>query len=556
MTNTRSTASLFQAFSLPNQDLSKLSFCASEPAKLGQWLESLPSTRTTETSVIFYKVLPEICRLTISPEKRIRLLETVYPHVHQCIEGAMHKLLRQPLLLSSQMMKLAVITQALQRHLNEGYMVALKDLTQTSKNTGDQSLSALCLYRVISGLGLLLLRSYQFYTPQPPTGIWLKLHAFYQFAIEQQLEKMAIKDSLLKSQQAMAISTSYKRSLLLACSSPLQLRQVDMIHVFQAFEQCASMVHLKPAKEDDRQSLYWVSLKHDKSPFYNHHLRGEPGKGIYAINLESLIATLKSTGESNNNRQSSLHLPIPYSNVVVTHLLRCWGKTNSRLMERQSSTEPLEICVGLTALHNQLLGDDRFESLTHNSLQKGLEEGNLLGNPNDDWQLEEKLEAPISQANTSETLLTVNTLNSSASGYCLIWENEVPDKVRVGELLGLRQPKQLGWHIGIICWAQRHKDKVYTGVRLLSQKATAYAASTVLSDGSKSPYFRALLLTSASRGESHSVITPSIPFAVDQTVVLRRFEEKISAYLTDLLITSATVSQFSYRLVNESQKSI
>ena len=131
---------------LPGQNLSKLSFCASDPGKVKTWLESLPGTDFTELAVTFYKTLPEVCRLQVPPGKYIALLETLHPHIHRCIEGLMGELLRQPLLLSPQMMKIALVTQALQRHLNDGYMIASRNLLQTKQTAAVQQALRLCLF--------------------------------------------------------------------------------------------------------------------------------------------------------------------------------------------------------------------------------------------------------------------------------------------------------------------------------------------------------------------------------------------------------------------------
>jgi cyclic-di-GMP-binding protein len=550
LTKVDKTPSFFSEFNLPKQDLSELTFCASNPAKVKQWLESLPVTDVTQTSIILYKSLPEVCRLQTPSVKRINMLEALYPYVHRCIEGLIRELIQQPLILSAQMMKLAVIAQALQRHLNDGYMIALRDLLQTKKATALQQPLALCLYRATSGLSLLLLRSYQLYTPQP-TSAWLKLHTLYQFAIENQLEKIPVKDPLLNNQQTMTVSAVYRRNLLLACSSPYQLRQVDIAHVFQAFSQYSSMVQLTPAAQDNRRSLYWVSLKVDKGPFYNRRLRDEPDRETYAIHLEPLIHALEDEYRSRNNDKSKINFSIPHKNVLITHLLRNWKEANIRLIGRQCSSELLEICIGLTTIHSQLLGDNTFESLVHGSRQQHEEEAYVSGNFNRSWGLEGKpmfhsmSAAKNTNMHSTDILSIVKTTNSSTSGYCLIWDSNIPSKVRVGELVGIRQSKHDCWQVGIICWAQRHNYKIYTGVQLLSKKAIAYAARTLLPDGNNSPYFRSLLLTDSAKTESHRIITPSIPFEVGQTIHLRHHEEGMQAYLTSLLLSSTSVSQFT-----------
>lgn len=546
LTKTNHTSLLFSEFNLPEQDLSKLSFCGSNSEKVQQWLESLPITRITETSILLYKALPEICRLKIAPDKRIDMLEVVYPKVHQCIEGLMLELLRQPLILPTQMMKMAVVAQALQRHLNDAYMVAFKHLLPTKKSTLPQQRLALCLYRAISGMGLLLLRSYQLYTPQP-TDIWRKLHALYLLAIEKQWEKIAVKDVLLKNRQSMTVNSAYLRNLLLACSAPHRLRQVDIAYIFQAFEQCSSMVQLQLARRDNRQSLYWVSLRSDRGPFYRDRLRGEPDDNTYAIHLEPLVHALESENKTEGSTRHKINLTVPHKNALVTHLLHSWQNANTRLSERLASNDQLEICVGLTAIHNQLLDGDSFVSLFDGVQQPLSYSTGPSETLNVSWGSKNKPIENTATVKNNSVFLTARATNSSVSGYCLIWDDNISDKIRVGELLGIRNTVDNGWQIGIICWAQRFKEKVYTGIHLLSKKANAYAASTVLPDGNNSACFRSLVLVDSNLTETNTIIVPSIPFGIDQTVRLQRYKHQSRIRLVNLLLASTSISQFSYR---------
>jgi len=56
---------LFNQLNLPLQNLPQLSFCGYKPNQVQAWLDSLPTTNTKHTGIIFYKLLPEISRLTI-----------------------------------------------------------------------------------------------------------------------------------------------------------------------------------------------------------------------------------------------------------------------------------------------------------------------------------------------------------------------------------------------------------------------------------------------------------------------------------------------------------
>src|SRR5690625_5885547 len=84
---------------------------------------------------------------------------------------------------------------ALQKHLSNAYLVAVADFAQTPNDTEALPARALAVHRRITGLGLLLLRSYQLYTPRP-AQLCNELHALYALAEAAQLHQLPVNDPL------------------------------------------------------------------------------------------------------------------------------------------------------------------------------------------------------------------------------------------------------------------------------------------------------------------------------------------------------------------------
>ena len=65
---------LIKQLKLPPKNLAKLSFCATKVAKVREWVESLPATRISTSSVMLYQSLPELARLDNNPLHRLDML--------------------------------------------------------------------------------------------------------------------------------------------------------------------------------------------------------------------------------------------------------------------------------------------------------------------------------------------------------------------------------------------------------------------------------------------------------------------------------------------------
>src|SRR5687768_3723240 len=170
-------------FKLPPQDITLLSFCESNKlAKVQAWVDDLKVTQVKSTSIELYEALPEIAHLKVDARTRFDMLEALWPVTQQCLLGLLKDFLQQPLILPEPAQKTALLAQALQKHLLDGYTVCARELIQKTKlKAPQQQLLLNALYRALSALSLLMLRAFQLYTAIPQS-LWLRAHALYQVA--------------------------------------------------------------------------------------------------------------------------------------------------------------------------------------------------------------------------------------------------------------------------------------------------------------------------------------------------------------------------------------
>lgn len=541
---------LFDEFHLPDQDSKKLSFCGTKPRQLQNWLDDLATTQVKQVSIVLYKLLPEINHLDITGSQRLGLMGILRPYVHHYVDGLAEDFLKQPLSLSENRTKIAAIAQALQRHLCDGYMIAIRQILQSGKlsNTASHELS-LALYYATHGLSQLLYRSYQLYVPRPPM-LWKKLHQLYQIAEAHELNKNLIPDELLESAKGLSNQQAYLRAVLLSCSHSNQLRQIDILYLYKALEKWCSMVSLTPASKNG-DHIYWLNLESDDGPFYKSRHKAATDEGhvkeLHAININNLMALLSSYSASSNDATLN-DIPSHLRPSLIAHLQTCWNQEHLRSYPRQQSNIDLEICIGLKAAHQQLLGDTTFDDFLS---QKGQALGSGVSIDGAQTGLIEGGDFTI-----------VTATDISEQGYCLRWSGPVPPQIKSGEVILLKKPNTQQWQAGAVRWAQRLNKHTYIGVQILDGYAKASAASTTLKSGDETPFFRTVLLinenarstnkeeeASSNDGPSNtsSLITPTIPFAPHQKIHLQTEDSYQEAKLHHLLLSSGSISQYSYR---------
>lgn len=539
MRSETTTQQLLARFKLPAQDLPELSFCkGNRSAAVKNWAESLPATQVNQTSVQLYKALPEVARLKTSADNRLEMLEYLRPCVLQCVEGLARHFLNQPLILPEAPLKSAVIAQALQKHLSAGYSLALAQLIANGrKSKGNEEAMALACHRAITGLGMMLLRSYQLYSRVPP-NLWLHLHSLYRLAEEYDLLDRPVDDPLLRRSGASTLAQAYHRILLLACSRPSQMRQTDVSATYDVLETWSHLVRLQKTDRPRPDNLFVVNLSADVAPLYKSRFSGKSGDDLRELNLLQLLADFRKQREKRSNGVA-ISLPHTVSTALAEHLERAWGANQERSFERRSSMDKLDVCVGLGNLHHQTIGGISLEEFLGESAFEHIElsavdEGNAAS------------EDP--QAKREPDIHSVDVANSSPGGYCLVWRNRIPSQVKAGEVLGLREPGRHRWGLGIIRWVQQEGNASRLGVQLLAPRTIAYGAAVELPDGSFTDFRRVLMLRELkAANQPATLITAFAPFQENQRLRLNSHGETQLVQLNRRIFATGSVNQFTFR---------
>ena len=565
-------AALLAKLKLPEPDLKGLSFCKSATsANVAQWIDAQPLTQTRYISAILYAALPELARLKTDAQTHLDILDQVRPAVHVAIQGLSKAFLHQPLILPEPARKAAVIAQALQKHLSNAYLSALRTaFTERSSN----ELRARALHRAITGLGLLLLRSYQLYTPTIKQ-LWLELHTLYLLAERNGLSELKTNDPLPNHQEVGSVKQAYLRILLLAAARPNQLGQNDLYNLYLSLESLSAKAQLYPEGQQAADGLYAVMLDHDKPPVYRNRLSLYDSQHIRVLDSNAVCQTLQTLPDNATTRLSP---------ALTGHLLAAWQRTVERNYPRHAGNGELEVTIGLGNLHFYSAGETPFNLYLKSPSDLGLEDSSeglfkqrslklkdrISPSAADPWGEAFDVAKPTLQSGTHSTVNMeenirrasrakyrgehpidkVAVIDVSAGGYCLEWHGASPAGLKAGELLGVREPGRHKWGIAAVRWVQQARNTTQVGIQMLAPQAQPAAAAIVQKTGDYAEYLRVLALPAQRlANQPASLLTNAVSFRELQKIRLYQDGAVTSLQLTRRLFSTGIVSQFAYKVL-------
>ena len=279
----------------PAADLETLSFSASSPSAIADWVAGLPLANITETASKLKQASAELAQLNAPAALKFDCIEIVRPVVHYVCS----RLDRQ----RSKEAGKETTAQDLLLGLCSGYKaVALQLMPAPDREKKDRpkgnNREALpkSIHRLMSDLSRVLLRSLQKYT-QPPQNYWWELNEVFRLSEALELTQFRLTDDENHSPQSISIEVAYLRSLLLSTCKPNQLQKADIGVVFNALEYWGDQVVLG-ANVDD--ALLVVDLLANHGPRYIQTSRktGEPRAlrtEVLAYEIEAYLNGVNTT---------------------------------------------------------------------------------------------------------------------------------------------------------------------------------------------------------------------------------------------------------------------
>lgn len=536
-------------FKLPPQDIKVLSFCKSaKPLRVSAWVDELHLTQVRQTSAALYEAVPQIAHLQTDIKSRYDMLESLWSPAQLCAQSLAKEFLQQPLILPESALKTAILAQALQKHLADGYTLCVKELVQQKKlRATNQEMLLNCLFRAIYAIGQLLLRSYQLYS-RPPPETWLRLHVLYQTAEYYDLHTQPVRLSV-DADSPKTVQDAYLRLIMTDSIRPNQLSQLDIATAYAAIGSWASHVQLHPSATADDRNLYLIELNQDSGPVAKNRFTGNEFARVLEVNFQDLISKL---GKLSGERESFAGFGAPVTrptdlpDTLLEHILDCWTHSVQRALERRQTNIEADACIGLIDCHFHICGGLTFDQFINP--QEAPETDSLLSDGFNSLinSMTSKKEIDPNRP-ARQTVFKLAIQNVSSGGYCAIWQGDLPSRVEAGEVIGIREQGRRAWSIGVVRWIRQLKNASQLGIQLLSSQPVPYGASVMYDLGGHSDYMRVIHIPSPTiAGQPPTLLTAQAPFQERSRVRLKQEESQFDIRLEDCVYSTSKVRLFAF----------
>ena len=581
-------------FSIPERTLTTLSFCEPTPRHLQKWVDQLPMINLGEASRLLYHAILELNQLIVDPDERLKLVEIIRPAMLFVSRSLSKHYLNQPIFLPKKALKISRLATALDNQLATNYKIIIFDIAHAEGTLSRKRKKTLlvALERALRCLSNNILRSHQLYST-PSANSWNELHQLYLIAEANQVLDTEIPDAeycyLCKS----TIAETYKRVLMLSCCQTNQLRQSDIRHVYEATELWAKHVVFGSITEN---SGFVIDLGSDKPPCHADTLgnrRPPLQRGLDFSRLVDYLSNFLAQPEPTlDTYVKEITIPETIDKDILRHLTITWHSQTDRAHNRLPCNKPVDLCIGFSAAHYYTSGGINFETqLQKNSddyrvkpNQQGAKSTPVfvgkdvatIGNAKDVWsgifevtdtKLEKNSDSTRLQAKHSPTINDISSyssshkihhaqlVNTSPSGYCIRWKNEIPKEVKTGEAIGVNEHMGQTWNVAVIRWiTQVSTTESLMGVELLAHGAVPCGAKVIShqKQKQKSDYIRALLIPASPLAkQAVTLITPNLPFKQGMQIALNQHGELIHGRLVQRVAVLGNFFQFIFEPDNQ-----
>jgi len=558
---------------VPHQDLDRSSFFDCEETALANWISELPRANLGQTTRSLYQAVTELNRVRLLPEQRLALLDLLRPSIYFVTRALEKHYLNQPIALPEQSQKVANLAHTLHQSLASGYTIVAAHTAALGSRAGVKNPGALiakALHRATTDYTINLLRHFELYE-HIDKSIWNTLYQFYLLG-----EQHKVLDEKVLDQECglSTLGQAYIRTLLLGGCRPNQLRQEHFRKILKPLTKWATLCQLQTA---DGDCIFVINPQNDSHPIYRSLFSNHVSNGWLGVNVTALVTHLRDIAESTDT--SALLITDDEVNIsrdLFEHLLASWSHISQRSFTRNKSDGELEICIGLSATHHFVSGELSFESfveelgaktltlqhdnpflkqtISSHARKKDVWDSTYEANAGKIDVAHDSIDYAIKESQSNDVEKnkyqshTVNIYNASPQGYCVEWPESVPVQIKAGEIAGIKDPNSNNWSIAAIRWVGHDNGKFQLGLELLSPSAAPYGARIIMKVGGQAEYMRVMVLPEIiSINQPITLLTPKMPFKVQQKVVLNQRGKEVQIQLTNKVNSAGAYNQFEFK---------
>ena len=516
------------------------------PKAVAQWLSQLPLADPNQSAGRIAALLGRANTIALSPGQRFRMAESLRQPTLPLVDALIREATRRGLPVAERTLPLADLARTVLNTLADAYKLVVVDSLPPRGRT-DQDRLAHASQRALGALQRLLLLDYHLYAPATP-GCWRELHRLSALAQTYGFEPYSVVDPLQPGGRD-SVGLAYRSALLLALANPYRLRPAELRALRPLVQRYAAGVKLQPPGE---VAAFCMARDSDSPPG-----SAPASAAAVGISLDGVIAAAQGDLRQQNDD-------------LLARLLQGWSRPARRQYSRAPHHVQVRVVFGLGAL-NWIL--DRDSADTERPSRRPPEAPKaaaleLLAAPPGDFSAQQSWDCDNSRhfaatlrtstvARRSERTVALPepvyrehnlaTVDTSAQGYCLLWEDSGPAPAKVGELLGLWNMPTGQWTVGVVRWLQYLRRRgIKMGVEMIAPRAEPACIRRSDRDDAvlHLPAMTAL-------GKPATVLTASGEYRIGNSVRMSAGGHTLRVRLTEALEVNRSFMRFGYTVIGE-----
>lgn len=500
------------------------------PKKARAWIESLPLTKTVESTRQVTQALEALNHAKLPADERVALADIYRPVIAVLLDELAAIYAYSSLPLPARQKEAFELADALLVQCGYPYkMLLLEKIGKLVVFNAKKNLPT-PIYWAMHFQREQMVQCYKTYHPVP-AGVWQEMHALYLYAEEQ-----GMLAEVCEAEKSQTIMDVYVEAIMLSLADPYRLMNKEVDRVLDVLRQNRGQVDFRTNADGlNPQRLFVLALDSDQAPkVLIQGGRPPAGQVLRVVDPNRIVEKLQQRIRAQSNASAAKSRATHDLTDLVARLIRLWGDPPKRQFRRNPTDSAVALCSGIKAISyfTELAANEDPEADA-----QAIREGRtipLLKIPQD----------PMSQMIGVEEW---HVLNQSANGLRMHRESGGAVNVTVGEVVGVRFVGGRTWNVGVVRWLTLLEGSALEfGVELVAPAAISTTIEpTIGSSGKPAP---ALMLQSlAPDAESDTVIAASDTFADLREFELNAQGDPLRVRATTLVERTSRFDMFQFQ---------
>lgn len=513
-----------------------------QPAKVVDFVASLPLTQPLNAGATLLDELQILNRQKVSSDVRYKALETYRPTAINLCESLAAEYSSPAIPLSEEGKKSAELAQALWLEFSYGYKLALLEEKSQLFSLSGKKFTAQCIYRAIDAIYKLMMVYYHSYF-NVPSNVWSDLHQLYLYAAEQSIHQLELENDspLVKSS---SIDLAYKQVLLMSLADPRHLNNHDINLVADYIARHAQLSQIQGLGTLDNPSgIFLVSLNKDKPPipYIKNANPADAQTDVLFITIDLArtihqhILMLQTKVPPSKNELPDNASDPRYLDLLV-YLIKHWAASPKRIFGRKNKSNFSELASGIAATHYFINGEKTYT------------QPSPVGGVTDISQFADDSQEPT--ARKEPQLSRWQLINISAGGLALRLLPNSQTTLRIGDLICIRNTNEPRWSIGVIRWANNGDQQMLdVGAELIAPEAMPVGVKSP----NRSKFEPALILPAINAlKQSSSIVASYGTYSPARVLELEENGTISRVMVTKLIERTANFERFQFSRIEDS----